>query len=81
MLQKKCITCHHQYFLDKGFKFKPDVWNKCHDLLMFMNLNNIAILNIPGIDYRRITNGINKCEAVNSIQNAKKVKKADHYKT
>ena len=48
---------------------------------MFINLNNSTILNSHGIDYRRISNGIRKSEAVNLLQNAKKVKKADHYKT
>ena len=34
-------------FLDKGFKFQPNVCNGCHDLLMMsMNLSDIATLNI-----------------------------------
>ena len=37
--------------LDKGFKFQPYVCNGCHDkLLMSINLNNIAILNMNGAD-------------------------------
>ena len=35
-----------------------------------MDLNDIAILNICGIDYRCIVNGISKSKAVNLIQNA-----------
>ena len=34
------------------------------------NLGNIDILNINGIDYRRIVNGINKREATNLLENA-----------
>ena len=49
---KECDICHYSYFLDKGFNFQPDVCNGCHDLLMIsMNLNDIAILNIKGTDY------------------------------
>ena len=35
-----------------------------------MDLNDIAILNICGVDYRCIVNGIRKSKAVNLIQNA-----------
>ena len=34
-----------------------------------MNLSNIAILNIQGIDYRCIIRGISKNEAINLLQN------------
>ena len=44
--------CHYWYFLNKGFKFQPNVFSKCHDLLMMsMNLSDIAILNIKDSDY------------------------------
>ena len=32
---KECIICHYMYFLDKGFKFQPDVCNGYHDVLTF----------------------------------------------
>ena len=36
------------------------MWNGCHDVLtMSMNLNNIAILNINGLDYRGINKVVN----------------------
>ena len=48
---KECDICHYCYFLDKGFKFQPDVCNGCHDVLMMsMNLNNTAILNVHGVN-------------------------------
>ena len=50
--------CNYWYFLDKWFKFKPDVC-RCHDvLIMSINPNNIAILNICGVYYHCIPNGI-----------------------
>ena len=30
----ECDVCHNWYFLNKGFKFQPNVCNGCHDLLM-----------------------------------------------
>ena len=48
---KECDICHYWYFLNKGFKFQPNVCNRCHDLLMMlMNLSDIAILNIKSSD-------------------------------
>ena len=68
---KECIICHYWHFLDKVFKFQPDVCNGCHDvLMMFMNLSDISILNIHGADYRCVITGISKSEAVNLLQNA-----------
>ena len=56
---KLFIIFHYKYFLDKGFRFQATVFNGCHDVLMMsMNLNNIAILNIHGIDYHCIINEI-----------------------
>ena len=44
---KECDICHYWYFLNKGFKFEPNVSNRCHNLLMMpVNLRDIAILNI-----------------------------------
>ena len=44
---KECGICHYWYFLDKGFKFQPNVYNGCCNVLMMsMNLSNIAIINI-----------------------------------
>ena len=51
---KERIIFHYWHFLNKGFKFQPNVCNRCHDLLMSMNLSDIAILNITGSDYQCI---------------------------
>ena len=46
---------HYRYFKDVGFKFEPNVCNKCHDLLMTAyELKNIAILSVKGADFRSI---------------------------
>ena len=64
---KACIICHFCYFL--GLKFQPYVCNGCHDLLvMSMNINGIAILNIHHVDYPCIIKGISKCEAINLLK-------------
>ena len=55
-------------FLDKGFKFQPDACNEPHDVLM-MSISLKDILSIRSVDYRCITNGINKTSAVNLLQN------------
>ena len=68
---KECDISHYWYFLNKGFKFQPNVCNKCHDLLMMsMNLSNVAVLNSKSADYRCIISGISKNEAINLSQNA-----------
>ena len=69
---KECDICHYWLFLDKGFKFQPNFCDGCHDLLMIsMNLNDFAILNIRGSDYRCIISGISKNDAINLMQNTK----------
>ena len=67
---KECGICHYWYFLDKGFKFQPNVYNGCCNVLMMsMNLSNIAILNMQGVDYCCIIDGISKSETINLMQN------------
>ena len=68
---KECDILRYWYFLNFGFKLQSNVCNRCHDLLMmFMNLSNIAILNIDISDYRCIISLISKYEAINLLQNA-----------
>ena len=52
-------------FLDKGCKSQPDVCSACLDkLIMFINLNDVAISDIHDVDSCCIINGISKSEAV-----------------
>ena len=68
---KELDICHYWYFLNYSFKFQSNICNICRDLLMmFMNLNDVAILNIKGSDYRCIISLISKNEAINVMQNA-----------
>ena len=61
--------CHYWYFLNKAFKFQPNVCNGCHDSLMISkDFRNIIVLNIKGADYRCvicIISGISKSEVIN----------------
>ena len=44
---KECMLCHYWYFKDVGYKFEPNVCNKCHNVLVTAyRLKNIAILNV-----------------------------------
>ena len=38
-VSRECDICHYWYFLNKDFKFQPNVSSRCHDLLISMNLN------------------------------------------
>ena len=68
---KECTLCHYWYFKDVGYKFEADVCNKCHNILMTAyKLKSIAILNVKGVDYRCISLGISKNEAVNPLNNS-----------
>ena len=66
---KEWHICRYWHFLDKKFKFKPDVCNECHDvLMMLMNLSNITIPNIHVADYRCFIFRISKSEVINLMQ-------------
>ena len=54
----ECIICHFRLFLDHEFKFQSTVCNRCHNVLMIINvliysndIKNIDVLNIHGADY------------------------------
>ena len=38
-VSKECDICHYRYFLNYSFKFKPNVYNRCHDLLTLKRSN------------------------------------------
>ena len=68
----ECIVCHYRYCLDKWFKFQTDAYNMIwsRSINNVVNFNDIAILNIRGVDERCIINGISNKEAVDLQQNA-----------
>ena len=45
--------------------------------MMSINLEDIAILSIRGVDYHFVINGISKYEAINLLPNADLSKKSD----
>ena len=66
---KEFIISHYWYFFIG--KFQPAVCNGCHNVLMMpMNLNNITILIIHGVNYLCIISGITEIEFVNLLKNA-----------
>ena len=55
-------------FSDKGFQVA--IFNGSHYVVMLsMNFNDIVLLKVNGLDYRRIINGINKSEAIDLLKN------------
>ena len=51
-LPKEYVFSHYWYFLNNSFKFQPNASNRCRDLLMMsINLDNNATLNIKCSDY------------------------------
>ena len=60
--------------LNKGFKFQPNIYNRCYDLLMSINISNIAILKIK-MPVIVIITGISKSEATKLLQNIDLIEK------
>ena len=78
-VSKECDICHYYYFLNKSFQFQPNVWNRCHDLLMMsINHSDIAILNIKSDKYCCIISKISKNESINLMENVDLTEKAEH---
>ena len=74
--QRSMIFFHYWFFLNNSFKFQPNACNRCHDLLMMsINLDNNAILNIRCPDYCCIISLISKNKGINSMQSADLAKK------
>ena len=47
------MICHYWYFKYIGYKFEPEVCNKCQDTsMMIYDLADLMILNIKGVDCR-----------------------------
>ena len=71
----------YRYFLDRGFNLQPYSCNECHDVLMLsLNLSDIALLKIHGVDFRCTIIGISENEAVSLLQEAHLNKTLKHYK-
>ena len=54
-----------------GFKFQSSICNGCHDLTMLcLDIKNIAIITVKGVDYRRIIHDISKSEAIHLLEHS-----------
>ena len=45
-VSKECDICRYWYFLNKGLKFQPNIYNRCHSLLMMFILVLLVDLGI-----------------------------------
>ena len=69
---KGCDIYHYWCFLVKWFKFQPYICNGCYDVLTIsMNLSNITILKINGVDYLCVSNRIRKKQGHKKNSNIK----------
>ena len=61
---KECIVSYY-WFFNHEFKFQNSVCNGCHDLMMlFLNIGDIVIIIVKGLDYHCITHGTSKSGAI-----------------
>ena len=64
---KECIVCHYWYF-NHGLKFQISVCNGCHDLTtLCLNISDIAIITVKGVDYCCINHHICKSEVIHLL--------------
>ena len=57
-------------FFNRDFKFEDYVWNGCHDLtILCLNISDIAIITIKGVDYHSSIYDISKYEAIRLLEN------------
>ena len=67
---KKCMICHCWYFLYCKCKYEQEVCDGCQDIsMMAYELENIAILNISGVDYRCVIWGMSRSDTINKLNN------------
>ena len=67
---KKCRICHCWYF-KHGFKFQKSVCNGCHALLILsLDISDITIITVKGIDYCCIVSDISKSNAIHLFKNS-----------
>ena len=65
---KQCMICSYWYFKDIDYKFEAYFCNGCHDMsMMTYELENIAILNLKGVEYRCVLWNITRNDAINRL--------------
>ena len=67
-------------FLDKGFNYELCLSNGCHDFIKkAMNINDVAIISVKGIDYRIHFRYMSKHDALNIMKNSDLIEKVASY--
>ena len=67
---KECTVCQNWIFYH-GFKFQDPVCNGCLDLTIFcLNISDIAIITVKGVDYYCIIHEISKSKASHLLENS-----------
>ena len=67
----KCMICRYYYFKSISFKYHPYVCNGRHEFSMgVMNLSDVFVWNIGGINYSVYASCVSKQEAVNVLNNS-----------
>ena len=62
---KECIICHYCHCLDKKYKFQSFNYDGYNDeLMMFIGIGSVCILNIHGVNYCFIVFVISKSEVI-----------------
>ena len=66
----ECIICHYCFF-NHGFEFQNLVCKVCQGLMMLcLNVSDVAIVTVKGVDYRCIIYDIRKSEEINLLENS-----------
>ena len=61
---------YYWYFLGSSYKYEPAVYDGCNDISIMADKSEIiAILNINGVNYRCVTRGMTKSDAVHRLNN------------
>ena len=67
----ECIICHYWYFIEKGFEFKPEVHNSCHDLMQkATSFDHVAVVYVKENEYRVHSWYMSKDDVINLRSNA-----------
>ena len=67
---KKYMLCHYCFF-NRGFKFEDSISNSCHDFkIQYLNISDIAIITVKGLDYHCIIHDINKSKAIHLLDDS-----------
>ena len=69
--QKKCMLCHHWYFLDKKFSYGPYLCDVCYNIVQKSNkLKNIVFVHVKKSVHRIHFLYMSKREAKNLMTNS-----------